>query len=308
MRPLSSLSPVIRPGQPGLVFFSLVLSLLTLSGCGGKIYLVTSLRPSHPVVIDGNADDWTGTLSYVPKDQLFVGFVNDREDLSICLTSEEGGGPAADRRSGWTVWFDPAGGTRKTYGLRIAPHGGPPDGLDPGPERKPSEDPAEPEQGDQGAPAEPGLELQWIGTNGEALRTLTPDEAAKLGLEVREGHAGGAYVLEIKIPLETSAGHPLAVGAGPDSAVGVGFFSNRAERRGGPGGVGGGAGRPGPGGGGMPGGRGGGAVGGPGGGWRGAMEPNLNPDLAKTVKVWTRVRLNASDRPEPSTLLALISD
>jgi len=202
MRPLSSLSPAIRPEQPGPIFFSLVLALLSLSGCGGKIYLVTSLRPSHPVVIDGNADDWTGTLSYVAKDQLFVGFVNDRETLSICLTQEEGGGPAAGRRSGWTVWFDPVGGTRKTFGLRVAPIGEPPGGE---PERGSQEEPAEPEQGDQGAPVEPRLELQWIGTNGDVLRKLTPDEAAKLGVEVREGHQGGSYVLEIGIPLEMEA-------------------------------------------------------------------------------------------------------
>lgn len=301
MRPLSSLSPVVRPGRPGLIFIPLIAALLFSAGCGGKVYLVTSLRPAQAIVIDGNADDWTGALSYVAKDQLFVGFVNDRETLSICLTREEGGGPSAGRMGGWTVWFDPAGGTRKTHGIRIARLGPTQD------KRKPAEEPAEPEQGDEGSLAEPGSEIQWIGPGGDVLRRFTPDDAAKLGLEVREGRTGGAYVLEIRVPLGTSASHPLAIGDGPDGVVGVGFFSERAGRNDGPGGMGGGAGRPG-GAGGIPGGMSGGAVGGARGGWRGAMEPNLEPDVAKGVKVWTRVRLTSSGRPEPSTLLELISD
>lgn len=290
MRPLSSVSRAVGPGQPGLIFFPLVVALLFSAGCGGKIYLVTSLRPPHPVVIDGNADEWAGALSYVAKDQLFVGFVNDREKLSICLTGEEGGGTADGRGSGWTVWFDPAGGTRKTFGLRLAPMGEPPS----------QKVPAEPEQGDQGAPAEPQREIQWIGPDGDVLRKLAPDDAAKLGVEAREGREGGSYVLEIGIPLETSASHLLAVGAGPGSVVGVGFFSNRAGQSRGRGGTGGG--------GGMPGGMGGVASGGPGGGWRGAVPPNLNPDVAMAVKVWTRVRLRSSDRPEPSILLERVPD
>lgn len=306
MRPLSSLTPAIRPGRPGLAVLVVTFGLL-LAGCGGKVYVVTSLDQPRAIVVDGNADDWTGALSYVASDHLFVGFVNDRDNLFICLTKEEGGGSEPGRRGGWTVWFDPAGGTNKAFGLRVAsPNGESKEGR---PGRKPVEEPAEPERGEQVSPVEPGVELQWLGSNGNVQRKLTPEDAAKEGLEVAEGHSGGSYVLEIKIPLGTSGQHNLAAGAGPGGLLGVGFFSNPAARngrRGGPpgGGTGGEGGRHG--GGGMTGGMGGGSRGGAG-GWRGAMEPNMNPDVSKGTKIWTQVRLRQSDQPGRSTILRLIT-
>ncbi len=284
--------------KQSLGFFVLAVALILAGGCGGRVYLVTSLSSlPRAIVVDGDAGDWTGALSYVAKDQLFVGFVNDRENLFICMTREEGGGPAPVPMGGWTVWFDPAGGTKKAFGLRVAPLGGPPG-------EKPRE-PDEVEEGDQGAPKERDLEIQWIGPQGNVLRRFAQEDAVGEGLEIREGHSGRSFVLEIKIPLERSAQNPIAVGAAPGDLIGVGFYSNRAEGNGGPGGRGG-AGRP-AGGGGPPGGLGGGAMGGPG-GWRGAMPPNLNPDIAKEVKVWTRVRLVQSGQPGRATVLGSFSE
>ncbi len=280
-----------------LGFFVLAVVLLLAAGCGGRVYLVTSLSLPRAIVVDGDAADWAGALSYVAKDQLFVGFVNDRDDLFLCMTREEAGGPAPAPMGGWTVWFDPAGGTKKAFGLRVAPLGGPSG-------EKPRES-EEVKEGDQGAPKERDLEIQWIGPQGNVLRRFAPEDAAGEGLEVREGHSGRSFVLEIKIPLERSARHPIAVGAAPGDLIGVGFFSNRAEGNGERGGRGG-AGRP-AGGGGPPGGLGGGAMGGPG-GWRGAMPPNLNPDIAKEVKVWTRVRLVQSGQPGRATVLGSFSE
>lgn len=276
------------------LYFFLTATLFLAAGCGGRVYLVTSLSLPRAIVIDGDASDWTGALSYVAKDQLFVGFVNDRDNLFIGMTREEGGEPASAPVGGWTVWFDPAGGTKKAFGVRVVPLGGPP-----------GEKPEEVVPSDQVAPKERDLEIQWIGPQGNVLRRFAAEDAAGQGLEIREGHMGRSFVLEIKIPLERSAQHPIAVGTEPGGLVGVGFFSNRAEGNGGRG-PRGGAGRP-AGGGGPPGGLGGGAVGGPG-GWRGAMPPNLNPDIAKEVKVWTRVRLVRSGQPGRAALLGSISE
>lgn len=179
---------------------------------------------------------------------------------------------------GWTVWLDPSGDSKKALGIRIVPPSGPPEG-------RPSEDGAE--------------NLEILGPRENILRILSSEEATKEGLEVRTGLSGGSFVLEIRIPLEASEQHPFAVGAGPDGLVGVGFFSNPLDRK---------DRRPGqPGGGGIPSAGGIGAVGGPT-GMRGAMPPNMNPDISKDVKVWTRVRLRQSDQPGRSMVLGLISE
>ena len=284
---------VIKPVN-GSEFFPLVLAFLLATSCGGRVYLVSSLGPAHAIVVDGNMDDWSGALSYVAKDHLFVGFVNDHNDLFLCMTKEtsERGGPG--RTGGWTVWIDPAGGSRKTMGIRIAPPGGTPGEK---PEGMPVEEPPAEEQGGQPAPIDRGVDIEILGPNEDVLRRLSPELAAKEGLEIRNGFSGGSFVLEVKIPLETSAGHSIAVGAAPDGIVGVGFFSNRPDRKGRPAGLaeGGPGARPG-------GGVGGGVMAGPG-GMRGAMPPNMNPHISKDVKVWTRVRLRQSDQPGRSTVL-----
>ena len=297
---------MIRPVNSS-EFFPLVLAFLLATSCGGRVYLVSSLGPAHAIVVDGNMDDWSGALSYVAKDHLFVGFVNDRNDLFICMTKETSEGRGPGRMGGWTVWIDPAGGSRKTTGIRIAPPGGPPEERPSaeGPERRPVEKPAEDEQAGQPLTIDGSADLEILGPSGNVLRKLSPEAAAKEGLEVRTGFSGGSFVLEVKLPLEASEGHPIAVGAGPGGIIGVGFLSSRSDRKdrrdGQPGGGMGG-------GGGMPGARGGGAMGSPSGGMRGAMPPNMDPDISKDIKVWTRVRLNQSDQPGRSTVLGLITE
>jgi len=306
MCPLSTLSPVVRPGKPGLTFFPLILALFFATACGGRVYLVSSLSLPRAIVVDGSIDDWTGALSYVAKDHLFVGFVNDRTDLFICMTKEMSGGRGPGRMGGWTVWFDPSGGSRTIMGIRIPPPGGPPEErpAKEGPESRPSEKPEEGEQGGRTPAVERGSDdLEILGPRENVLRILSPEAAAKEGLEVRTGLSGGSFVLEIRIPLEASEGRPTAVGAGPDGLVGIGFMSSRTDRNdrraGQPGGE--------MGGGGMPGAGGVGAMGSPS-GMRGALPPNMDPDISKDVRVWTRVRLRQSDQPGRSTVLGFLSE
>lgn len=301
MCPRPALPPDIRPGRSGFRFVPLALAFLLATACGGRIYLVSSLSLPRPIVIDGNMDDWSGALSYVAKDHLFVGFINDRDDLFICMTKEMPEGPGSGRMGGWTVWLDPSGGSQKTLGIRITPPGGSPEDRrsKEGPGRRPVEKPEEVEPGGQTPAAGRGAEdLEILGPGENLVRMLSPEEAAKEGLEIRTGFAGGSFVLEARIPLQASEARPFAVGAGPEGIIGVGFLSSRSDgnaRRGGlPGSGIGGA-------------RGAGAMGSAS-GMRGALPPNLNPDISKEVKVWTRVRLRQGDQPGRSTVLGSISE
>ncbi|HOW84424.1 MAG TPA: hypothetical protein P5119_03620 [Candidatus Aminicenantes bacterium] len=333
MRPLSFLSPVVRPGQPGLTFsLPLLAAVLALSGCGGRVYVVSSLGPPHSITVDGETDDWNGALSYVEKNRLFVGFVNNRDALYVCLTREDIEGRASGAPIGdLTVWIDPQGGSRKTLGIRLTQAGGPPAGGRPGGERPEGEPGGEPEQGGRRPERRPGREpegenagpgqdrpagppggtVEILGPNGRTLQKLSAEEAAAAGLEVKTGISAGSFTVEIGIPLRADDGHPYAVGVEPGGTLGIGFVSaaaSRDGRRDGPpgGAPGGGGGMPGgmPGGmGGMPGGMGGpgGGMGGPGGG----MRPDMDPDVAKSFKIWARVRLADSSRPQTAESLEI---
>jgi hypothetical protein len=304
MRPLSSPSLVLRPGRPGLNLFCLLAAAVLAASCAARVYVVSSLAPSRSIVVDGDSQDWGGALAFIEKSDIFVGFINDQDSLYICLTKPAVEAGPGDRDAFPTVWFDPAGGTKKTMGLRLVGAEGPEDGMPPGengPERrgqKPGQGP--PVKDEEGTPPQDRDRVEGItvlGPAGAVQMSLAPESAAALGLEVKIGRSGGLSVLEIKIPLRASEHTPVAVGAGPDGIVGVGFVSSRPQRQGGPGGP---SGR-GPGGG-MPGG-GMGPGGGMAGGWRGAMPPNMDPDITKGLKVWTRVRLHRGDGPAPARIL-----
>ena len=186
--------------------------------------------PAHAIVVDGNMDDWSGALSYVAKDHLFVGFVNDHNDLFICLTKETSEGRGPGRMGGWTVWIDPAVGSGRRWASG-SPHGPPEAG---GRQRKGragrSKSPRRESRAASQVTIDRGADLRSSAQR-ECFEKLSPEAAAKEGLEFGTGFSGGSFVLEVKIPLKASEGHPMAVGAGPGAQVGIGFLSSRADRK-----------------------------------------------------------------------------
>jgi hypothetical protein len=294
-----------RPGKPGLKFFLSALAVLLAARCGGRIYLVNSFEPGRAIVIDGEADDWAGGLSYVGKDRLFVGFVDDKENLYICLTREGSEGRPGAFMQGLTVWLDPSGGTTKVTGIRL--NSGRPSGEGKSPDGRPLRGTEEerPERGDE-RPSPPRAEIEILGPRREILAAKSLEQAAEEGLEVKADFSGGLFVLEMKIPLAASTEHPFAVGIGSGKMVGVGITTEktgRTENAGRPpgGGMGEGGGQPG--GGGMPGGMGGGR-----GGMGGGMRRDPAPDSPRTIRIWMKVRLGSGVDPGRSSVLDISSE
>jgi hypothetical protein len=316
MKPLSSIPHPVRPGNPpGLILLISAAVVLMSARCGGRIYLVNSLPPTRAIAVDGDAEDWTNALSYVSSAHIFVGFVNDRDDLYVCMTKEvEEARPRAPfgAMGGLTVWIDPSGGTEKRMGIRLGGGGRPPEERqDREARRRPEEEPSARGAG-EGRPPGMAEGLEIIGPNGNVLKKMSFEEASTAGLEVKTVLSGGSFVLEMKIPLKATDVLPMAVGSGDGGVVGVGFLSSRSGEKGRPGrppgeDTGGRGGYPG--GGGMPGGMGGiggmGGMGGRGGGMGGGRRPNMNPDIQKNLKVWTKVKLNTSAEPRRALVLEI---
>lgn len=277
-----------------------IISALTLglAGCGtASTYLAVSRPLERQVTIDGRSDDWVGSLNIVADAHLEEGFLNDQDFLYVSLVTEDESLRKEIARGGLTVWLDPKGGDEKVLGIKYplgAPRGGRPAAQKEEAGGRPPEEPA-------GSP-DSGLEIYRPGVAQPQKLDL---ESAK-GLELAISKEGRLFVYELKIPLQPSADHPIAVGALPGKTVGIGFEvpisdlgrpgsrpPGETGTRGGAGGIGGG-----PAGGGM---YGGGRGRSGGGGGRGG--PGLESSTANGLKIWTYVKLSAQKGLAPTIVL-----
>jgi hypothetical protein len=263
-----------------ILFFAA--SLLCLAGCRA-LELESGWR-NKEIKIDGKNTEWHEVMIDLEKAGVFVGFLNDEANLYACLTV---GSPilrANLLRQGLTVWFDPAGGRKKTFGLRF------PIGRERNPDQERRGQGPEffgPDRyGRENGPDEEGMqeyiekaltELEILGPGKNEIERMPLAQAA--GIEIKLVPSRGLTVYELKIPLVRSEQHPYAVGALPGQVVGLGIESARISFRRGMGMMGGAM----PGGGLRPswgGGR------GPGG-----FNEGMMTDLPKELKLWAKLRL-----------------
>ncbi len=258
--------------------------LVALSGSGcSSTKTLQSEAPASALTIDGRVDDWGGALAPMEGERFSLGVRNDGEFLYVALLSRDEGVTRQIVRDGLILWFDPAGGKEKTFGLRF------PLGL------TALQPPGERSGGPRGGQQDPEAmrerfeaslaDLQVLGADGKSRRVAVGSLPGVL-LRARLDH--GTLLYEMQLPLQRSEAFGEAVGVAPGAVVGLGFETPEADRealrgtmagRGAPGGLG-------EMGGGRRGGMGGGMRGGqrPGGG-RGAFAP------AEPLKLWTRVEL-----------------
>lgn len=266
--------------------------LLALSLPGCRDYAIKSLWLTDAIHIDGDASDWKGNLYYFEEKKASVGIKNDRENLYICLITQD---PTRIRQAtslGMILWIDPAGGKDKQFGINY-PVGQTAD-MVPRPER--GEQPRDPEEMRERmstAAQASREEIKFLDPDGLELGRVRIDEVQ--GMEVAVQSTGSTFVYEIRLPLSSSENLPLVFKSQSGPVLGVGMEmpkrempSMRGSRPGG--GMGGTSGR----GGGMSGAGGRGSRGGGMSGMAGrpgGARGNFDPDLFKGVKIWAKVTL-----------------
>ena len=265
--------------------------VLGLASCGtARTYIAESRPPGRQVTIDGRSDDWVGSLNIVADANLEEGFLNDRDFLYVSFVTEDESLRRQIVRGGLTVWFDPKGGDERVLGIKY------PVGV---PRKEPpatqKEDAGEPPPDEPAGGTESSLEIYRAGA---AVPQKLDLDSAK-GLELAASREGKLFVYELKIPLQPSPDHPIAVGALPGKTVGIGFEvpkSNSGRQGGRPPGEAAGRGGGRTGGGGFGGGIGGGGgtlggghgrFGGQGGG------PGRPFEAANGLRIWTYVKLSS---------------
>ncbi|MFQ5569213.1 MAG: hypothetical protein ACE5G0_06035 [Rhodothermales bacterium] len=271
---------------------SLLLLVALVAGCGKKLDLDSTWR-DQPITIDGSDIDWQGALQRVDKEDVSVGILNDDTHLYLCLVTGDRALQSQIIGRGFTLWFDPAGGKAKTFGIRFPlgmqgqrrAGGSPLDRQDPEMRRRRFE------------ASLSELEI-FGGGDKESHRLLVADVP---GIEVKTTLAMTTLIYELKIPLQPSDEQPYAIGAEVGSAIGIGLETPEIdrdalrERLGGQrpgGGRGGGLGGRGSG-------RGGRGFGGRGGGaGRGGAQ---RPQMPGPLKIWTTVGLAPANAAAPAS-------
>jgi hypothetical protein len=249
-------------------------------------YTAESRPVSRAIVIDGKTDDWQGDLYVVPGERLSIGFLNDRDNLYVCLLTTDPYTRFQIMGQGLTVWFDPKGGKDKVFGIKFPL--GPPAGQQPKMTLSATGEPVIDESA-----GTPMNEFEIIRSEKEPVQRM--EFAQAKGLEIKVASSTGLIVYEMKIPLVSNGQDPVAVGVLPGKTVGIGFETGkfdaskmpRSDR------------------GGMPG---GGGMGGrsQGGGGRGAMDGTaMRGGIPESLKVWALVQLSSGMSRRPADVVSI---
>jgi len=223
--------------RTGAAFASafLVLFLAFLAaGCGTTLG-IASRWADRRVEIDGNLKEWNDSTSFVEKDGIRCGIMNDEDFVYVCLMSST---PNIGRQlimRGMTVWFDPNGGTKKLIGVRF-----PIGGMRGGTMMRPDERVRNPDEAGDRAPQDRRQrfdeserqalnEFEFLGPGPNDLQRVSRLQGQ--GVEFHMTATPERFVYEMRIPLACSSQHPYAVESYAGSAIGVGFDSSPADRQ-----------------------------------------------------------------------------
>jgi len=195
--------------------------MIAFAGCKTfNTYSADSRPVSRAISIDGKTDDWQGDLYVVPNERMSIGFLNDRENLYICLLSSDTTIRSQIMSQGFTVWFDPKGGKEKAFGIRYPL--GSPDGQLP---RMPMGEMKEPPVAESSASSLDEFEI--VKSEKDPIQKMGFSQVK--GLELKVASSTGLIVYEMKIPLAASADIPVAVGAEPGKSIGIGFETGKID-------------------------------------------------------------------------------
>jgi hypothetical protein len=208
---------------PFLALAALTSAILLFSGCDdAELY---SAWRDRDITIDGNDSDWTGArLQVFDKPSLAIGLMNDRENIYLLVKSRDRSVQSQMAMQGLTVWFDPYGRKKETFGVQYPLGRGPMMPPDGGPgERHPQgwgshdQGPGEPdriEETDIGKALERAWQVMITGPEKNECCTLALARAESFGVKARMRMAEGFLVYEFQVPLQEDSGHPYAVAMG----------------------------------------------------------------------------------------------
>lgn len=192
------------------------------SAARGKDLEIASAWAAAAVPVDGAPGGWAPLLKPLGDPPMVIGVQNDGRYLYLCLRTSD---PIVKRqlaRFGLTVWLNGGGKDSKGFGVRY-PVGTGPRGTRGQPEQ------GGPPEGETLMPISDRVakKVELIGPTKDDRQPvqLGPDEPVQAAL----GDDSGVMVLEMRVPLQPTEGHPLAVGAVPGATIALGLATERPK-------------------------------------------------------------------------------
>lgn len=265
-----------------VLVFVLFLSAIFQIGCTIIGINLDSNWRDREITIDGKNSEWIGAMWYFEDENISVGLRNDDRFFYMCMIAEAPLIRTQVMRQGFTVWFDPAGGNKKTFGIKF-PIGmqemGVQRGMDPNRAREREQSEPDPERMER-ALARLTAELEILGPGKDEQTRLKVEETK--GIDIVLDTSGEMLVYELKVPLLRDEQHPYAVGVEAGDLIGVGLEIPKLDMS---------AVRKKMGGTGMPG---GGRIGGGRGGGMG-MRGGMGPQMPRGIKLWLTLQLASQE-------------
>jgi len=196
---------------------------------------IESVWSTEAPAVDGKLTEWSAPLVTLGSTPLSLGVRNDGQFLYVALASSDQATRMMLGAAGFTVWMDPSGKNKKSFGITVPPTMTGAPGMRGRGQGAPPEPDQEGREGAQGGPAVAAItSIEVAGPAKDDKRRLELAYARTIGLDVAARMAEGVLVYELRVPLPVSEAQPYGVKSAPGATIGLGIESSQPpEPRGG---------------------------------------------------------------------------
>jgi len=215
---------IMERNHSGFALLSLivVLGAIITAGCGEPE--ITTRWRDREISIDGADTEWGNYIQYYDeKTRVIVCMFSDNSDLFIKISSPNRIMEGQFMRLGLTVWFDPTGGKKKTFGIHY------PLGMHDRGAFVPARRANESDEGFEKMIENAQNELEIIGSAQKKPIKMALADAELTGIDCKLGMSKGVLIYELKVPLTRNEQHPYAAGSEAGKTMGIGFETGKLD-------------------------------------------------------------------------------
>jgi len=191
--------------------FAVVAAMCAAVGQGSALEVKSSWSAT-PVTVDGTGQGWSANFMPVGDPPILVSLANDAEYLYVCVRTSDPKAKPQIAYGGLTVWAEVPKATEGGMGVRFPMHGRRQGGRPPGSSEGES------------AKAPPLNAINDVSKEFELLGPTRKDSLAvergpEQPVQVAIGDDSGVLVYQVRLPLQPSDDHPVAIGASAGTTV-----------------------------------------------------------------------------------------
>jgi hypothetical protein len=198
--------------------------LLLAAGCKEKETILQSNWGHSEFEGSGSLLNRSRPMTYLEDERMNIGLQNDADNFYMILRTSDKHIRSQVKRGGLTIWFDPAGGNKRAFGIRY------PLGIPKSEFKIPKDKYQRPDSTRMQfeAKLDSLVNLDTL----EVLDSLKNEERKYLKSDIPDLAISltdtlGMMIYELRMPLKAKSDSSYAVGANPGQAVGIGFESGK---------------------------------------------------------------------------------